>query len=192
MKKILVINGHPNSESLCSFLAQEYAKGARESGFDVRLVQLADLKFDPVLHKGYLKIQELEPDLLQAQQDLLWAEHVVIVHPIWWGSVPALLKGFLDRVLLPGFAFKYHKGNPWWDRLLKGRTGRLIVTTDAPSWWNKFVLRDPVIRMMKNSVLEFCGIRPVKVTQLDQIKDRPKDVIRSYLKKVHELGKRGA
>ncbi|MFS4459558.1 NAD(P)H-dependent oxidoreductase [Bdellovibrio sp. HCB2-146] len=190
MKKVLVINGHPNDESLNAHLALQYSEGAKQAGHEVKLVHLSHLKFDPILHKGYLKIQELEPDLIQAQKDILWAEHVVFVYPMWWGTVPALLKGFLDRTFLPGFAFKYRKDNPLWDRLLKGRSGRIILTTDAPWWWNLFVNWNPSIRMMKVTVLEFCGIKPVGVTQFDSVKTRRPHEIQKYLKKTFELGQR--
>ncbi|WP_413576205.1 NAD(P)H-dependent oxidoreductase [Bdellovibrio sp. HCB290] len=191
MKKILVINGHPNVDALGSEFARIYSQAAREAGFEVKLTNLADLAFDPILHKGYLKIQDLEPDLLQAQKDIQWAEHIVISFPMWWSSVPALLKGFLDRVLLPGFAFKYHKNDPFWDRLLKGRTGRIIFTTDAPWFYNWIVNRDPTIRMMKTGTLEFCGIKPVGVTQLDSLKSRKPQEIEKFLKKIKELGSKG-
>ncbi|MFM6927571.1 MAG: NAD(P)H-dependent oxidoreductase [Bdellovibrio sp.] len=190
-KKILVINGHPNDESLCASLAVSYTKGAQQEGHEVKLVHLAQLSFDPILHKGYLKIQDLEPDLVETQKDILWAEHLVFVFPIWWGTIPALLKGFLDRVFLPGFAFKYHKNDSFWDKLLAGRTGRLILTTDAPWWWNAVVYWNPAIRMMKNAVLEFCGVKPVGVTQFDQVKNRKPEEIQKYLGKVFELGRKG-
>lgn len=167
------------------------SKGSQATGHEVRLIHLSKLKFDPILHKGYLEIQELEEDLKLAQKDILWAQHLVFVYPIWWGSVPALLKGFLDRVLLPGFAFKYKKDSPWWDRLFKGRTGRLIITTDAPWWWNKFAYGDPAVRMMKKAVLEFCGVKSVKVTQFDEIKNRSREVVERYLSKAYKLGQRG-
>lgn len=105
--------------------------------------------------------------------------------------MPALLKGFFDRVFLPGFAFKYHKSDPWWDRLLAGRTGRLIITTDAPWWWNKFVLWDPAIRVLKKTILEFCGVKPVRVTQFDEIKNRKPQQIEAHLLKAHDLGAKG-
>ena len=190
MKKILVINGHPNDESLNAHLAMKYSEGAQQAGHEVKLVHLSHLKFDPILHNGYQKIQELEPDLIQTQKDILWADHIVFVYPMWWGTVPALLKGFLDRTFLPGFAFKYRKNDPFWDRLLKGRSGRIILTTDAPWWWNLFVNWNPSIRMMKTTVLEFCGIKPVGVTQFDSLKTRKPEEIERYLNKTFTLGQR--
>ena len=96
------------------------------------MLRLGELVFDPVLHNGYSDIQALEPDLLSAQSDILWATHLVFVFPIWWGGIPALMKGFLDRIFLPGFAFKYRAGKTFPDKLLQGRTAHLLVTLDTP------------------------------------------------------------
>ena len=84
---------------------------------------------------GYAQIQPLEPDLLDAQASITWAQHLVWVYPIWWGGLPALLKGFLDRIFLPGFAFKYRPNSALWDRLLTGRSAELLVTMDSPPWY---------------------------------------------------------
>lgn len=191
MKKILVINGHPNMDSLCTQLAKNYVNAATDAGFDAKLINLAELKFDPILHKGYKAIQNLEPDLINSQTQIKWADHIVFVFPMWWGSVPALLKGFIDRVFLPGFAFKYHVNDPFWDKLLKGRSGRIIFTTDAPWWYNWLFLGDPAIRMMKRAVMEFSGIKPVTVTQFDTVKSRKPESIQKFLQKAAELGRSG-
>ena len=104
-QRILVILGHPSESSLCAGLAQSYIEGARAAGAEVRLLALGALTFDPLLHAGYRGEQALEPDLQAAQAQITWAEHLVWVYPTWWGAMPALLKGFIDRVFLPGFAF---------------------------------------------------------------------------------------
>ena len=105
-QRILVILGHPSTDSFCSALAQTYIHAAKTAGHDVRVLRLGDLRFDPILHHGYTQVQTLEPDLLSAQDDILWAEHLTWVFPVWWGGIPALMKGFIDRVFLAGFAFK--------------------------------------------------------------------------------------
>jgi len=97
---LLVINAHPRQDSSCRALAVAAATGAEAAGHEVRVLALRELDFD-LHHRG----QELGPCLVQSQQDLLWAEHLILVHPIWWATMPALLKGWLDRVLQPGFAF---------------------------------------------------------------------------------------
>lgn len=121
-RRILIILGHSSSQSMCASLARNYADAARQSGAEVRLLSLGEMYFDPILRHGYAHAQPLEPDLRDAQIDIAWAQHLVWVYPIWWGGLPALLKGFLDRIFLPGFAFKYRANSVLWDRLLTGRT----------------------------------------------------------------------
>ena len=123
------------------------------------------------------------------QQDISEATHLVFVYPTWWGTYPALLKGFIDRVFLPGYAFKYHKDDPFWDKLLKGKTARLIVTMDSPKWYNFFVYKNAGHNSMRKAVLEFCGIKPVKITSFAPIKTS--DIIKrkQWLEEVEMLGK---
>jgi NAD(P)H dehydrogenase (quinone) len=162
-KRVLVILGHSGSNSLCTGLSERYAAAATEAGHTVRLLKLAELNFDPILHEGYQLIQTLESDLVAAQESITWAQHVVLVYPIWWGSVPGLLKGFLDRLMLPGFAFKYREGALFPDKLLAGRTAQLLVTMDTPPWYFRWIYRQPGIVQMKKTTLEFCGFKPVRV-----------------------------
>ena len=168
--RILVILGHPTNDSFCGALANSYVEGAKAAGNEVQLISLGRLSFDPVLHKGYATIQELEPDLVTAQTAITWAQHIVFIYPIWWGAMPALLKGFFDRVFLPGFAFKYRDGSVFWDRLLSGRSAHLIVTMDTPPWYFRWVYRMPGHNQMKRTILEFSGIKPVTVSSIGPIK----------------------
>ena len=170
-------------------MAESYKKGADLSGANCKLIHLADLNFGLNLSKGYTQITELEPDLLQMQQDILEANHLVFVYPTWWGTYPALLKGFIDRVFLPGYAFKYHKDDPFWDKLLKGKTARLIVTMDSPKWYNLLVYKNAGHNSMRKAVLEFCGIKPVKITSFGQIKTSNIIKRKQWLKEVETLGK---
>jgi NAD(P)H dehydrogenase (quinone) len=186
--KTLIINGHPNKESFCFALAQSYKKGADAAGISCKLINLIDLDFNPILTYGYSKISVLEPDLLQAQQDITDADHLVFVYPTWWGTYPALLKGFFDRVFLPGYAFKYRKDSPLWDKLLKGKTARLIVTMDAPWWYYALVYRSPGHNSMKRAILEFCGIKPVRVTAFAPIKSSDAKRRNQWLQVVESLG----
>lgn len=188
MKKILIINGHPDKESLCFDLALSYKKGADLAGADCTLVNLIDLEFNPILTYGYRKISELEPDLVKMQQEILATDHLVFVYPNWWSTVPALLKGFIDRVFVPGFAFKYRKNSPFWDKLLKGKTARLIVTMDTPKWYYWLINRNAGHNAMKIGVLEFCGIKPVKITAFAPIKSSDETKRKKWLNEVEALG----
>lgn len=155
MKKILLIIGHPRKESLCGALADKYVSGAEKAGHTIETIHLGGLEFDPILWGGYEGSQPLEPDLVKAQQQITWADHLVFVYPTWWGALPALLKGFIDRVFLPGFAFKYREGSVRWDRLLTGKSAHLIVTMDSPPWYYRWISRMPGHNQMKKTILEF-------------------------------------
>ena len=189
MKKILIINGHPDKESFCFGLAERYQAGVLSSGAECTLVHLIDVSFNPILNYGYRVVSELEPDLVHIQQEILKADHLVFVYPTWWGTFPALLKGFIDRIFLPNFAFKYHKDSPLWDKLLKGKTARLIVTMDAPKWYYWLLYRSPGHNAMKRATLEFCGIKPVKITSFSPIKSSDELKRAKWLKQVELLGK---
>lgn len=169
--RTLIILGHPDKKSFSANLADAYEKGAKEKGGDVMRINLIDLKFDPILRNGYNRIQNLEPDLVEAQRLIKWANHLVFVFPVWWSAPPALLKGFIDRVFLPGFAFKYREHSSMWDKLLTGKSSRLIITSDAPVAWLYLVYFHPAVNMMKKATLEFCGIKPVSVTSFGSIKN---------------------
>lgn len=191
-KKILIIQGNPNPSSYCSALAMAYYEGAVQEGAEVRIINLHELIFNPNLAFGYSKRTELEPDLLEAQAAIKWADHLVFVYPTWWGTLPALLKGFLDRILLPGFAFKYREGSVLWDKLLSGKTARLIVTTDTPIWYNRFVYGQPGHRAMKIATLQFCGIKPVRITNIGPVKGSTHTTRGKWLKLVARLGNKGS
>ena len=190
MKKVLIINGHPDEKSFCKSLADSYKKGSDSAGANCKLVNLYDLKFNPILNHGYRLITELEPDLMKIQQDILSAEHLVVVYPNWWGTYPALLKGFIDRVFLPGFAFKYRENSLFWDKLLKGKSARLIVTMDTPSWYYFLVNRSPGHNSMKKGILEFSGIHPVKISSFSPIKSSDEKKRKQWLKEIEKLGEK--
>jgi putative NADPH-quinone reductase len=189
MKKILLIMGHPNKDSLGNALADAYQAGTEETGAEFKRLNLEDLDFDMNLHLGYKEIQELEPDLKKAQELIIWAEHLVFVYPTWWATMPALLKGFIDRTFLPGFAFKYKKDSPWWDKLLAGRSARIITTMDAPYFYYWLVYGNAGHKAMKKATLEFCGVKPVKITTFGSVKNSTPEKRGKWLAKVKDLGR---
>jgi len=172
---IYVLCGHPQRNSLCGHLAELYAQKAMARGHNVRVQFLDEMRFDPILHSGYKEIQALEPDLLQAQENILWCKHWVIVYPVWWGSLPALLKGFLDRTMHPGFAFKYRENSYMWDKYLMGRSAELIATSDAPPQWLSLMYHSSDFRTLKNATLSFCGLRPIKTRRIARVKYKTRE-----------------
>lgn len=190
MKNVLIINGHPDKNSFNYALSNAYYEGASQTNANIEQVFIADLKFDINLAYGYKKRIELEPDLLDAIEKIKKANHIVWVFPMWWYSLPAQMKGFIDRVFLPGIAFKFKKGSPFPEQLFKGKTARVIVTADTPSWYNKLWMRHPIRHQFNRGTLMFCGIKPVKMTYLAPVKNTPEKQLKKWLDKVEALGRR--
>ncbi|CAN1578815.1 MdaB Putative NADPH-quinone reductase (modulator of drug activity B) [Spirosomataceae bacterium] len=188
MKKVLIIQGHPDRESYCRALSMAYKVGALNAGAEVQEIIVSDLKFNPNLEFGYRKRTELEPDLLAAQEKIKWAEHLVIIYPLWWGGMPALLKGFFDRTFLPGFAFQKRENSVWWDKYLIGKSARIITTMDQPAWYHWLIYGEPAHKALKKMILEFCGIKPVKTTSIGPIRFSKDEFRKKYLEKVKALG----
>lgn len=188
MQKVLIINGHPDKDSFNSGLSESYKKGAEKSNAEIKELNLRELNFNLNLQFGYRKRTELEPDLLDAQEKLKWADHLVWVYPVWWGSVPALMKGFLDRILLPGFAFNKKPNSLWWDKCFKGKTARIICTMDQPAWYYKWFYGRPSHNAMKKVTMNFIGVKKVRITSIGPIRLSKEGFRAKWLKKVEKLG----
>lgn len=181
MKKVTIIVGHPLKESLSGTLAEAYKNGAKKSGKEVKIIYLGDLKFDPLLKNGYKQKQEWETDLKKAVDDMLWADSWIFIYPIWWGIMPALLKGFIDRTFVPGIMYKPP---------IKNKKVRVIATMDGPLFYHKLVVGSPDKRMMKKSVMMFCGILNVKFNYFDFVKKANKEKIEKWKKKIENIAKK--
>lgn len=160
-KKIFILFGHPdNDPTLSGSFADAYEKGAKESAHEVRRLNLGDLSFDPVLHKGYKITQPLEPDLEKVQENIRWADHFVVFYPSWWSTMPAILKGLFDRIWMPRFAFSFKKDGIGagyiWYRLLKGKTARVFVTSDSHPLMARFIFGDTT-KEIRKCILWFAG-----------------------------------
>lgn len=188
-KRILIINGHPNKESFNFGLAEAYKNGALSAGAEVKEIIISDLQFNPNLAFGYQKRTELEPDLLESWEKIKWAEHLVWVHPVWWGGLPAIMKGFIDRLFLPGFVFQYKENSIWWDKLLTGKTAHILTTLDQPSIYYWFVYGRPSVNQLKKSTLEFCGVKPVKVSYFGIMRSSTEEMRKRWLADAEALGK---
>lgn len=187
--KILVINGHPNPDSFNHALADAFIKGASIDGKnEVRYLQLSNMEFNPNLSFGYSKRVELETDLLEVQEWVKWCEHLVIIHPIWWGGLPAQLKGLFDRAFLPGFAFKYHEKGVWWDKLFAGRTAEILYTIDQPILYYKLINGAPGLKQLKKMILSFCGFKVKRVTGFANVRFSTPDKRAKWLERASQLG----
>lgn len=189
-KKILVFLGNPDKETYSGQIADRYERAARAAGHEVMRVNIGELQFDPILHKGYKEIQPLEPDLLDLQEKIRAAGHLVFVYPNWWCTMPAIMKGLFDRMWLPGFAFNFDKVTKKLIQRLTGKTARVIIVagTHSPfqTWW-KF---GDFTNEIQYGILEFAGI-DTKVTAFGPC-DKVDDVCRAdWLTDVEKLAEKG-
>lgn len=189
-RNILILNGNPKADSLSRALTERYASAADER-HEVHQLNLSEMAFEPNLKQGYDRIQPLEADLEHFQHELRWADHWVTVAPIWWGGVPAQLKGLFDRTLLPGFGFKYNGESLFPERLLKGRSARLLLTMDTPPWYDRWVLREPGVRQLRTATLRFCGLKPVRVSRFGPVIKSTDRQRQAWLDKATRLGAAG-
>jgi NAD(P)H dehydrogenase (quinone) len=190
VKKTLIINGHPNKDSFNFGISFAYKKGALAVGAEIKEIVIRDLSFNPNLQFGYQKRTDLEPDLLDAWEKIKWADHLVWIHPVWWGGLPAITKGFIDRLFLPGLAFQYRENSVWWDKFLKGKTAHIITTLDQPSWYYWLINGRPSVNQLKKTTLQFCGIKPVKVTYIGIIKTADLSLRKKWLDRIEKMGQK--
>lgn len=194
-KKITLINGHPGKTSLSRHLIETYAKAAKTAGHETRLIQLSELEFDMDYGEGgYSNYKPLEPQIEAVLADLEWADHVVLAAPMWWGGIPAKLKGLFDRILLPGRTFDTRNldalGMP--SPMLKGKTGRVIVTSDSPRWYLRWVHGDAMWRQLRGQIFGFVGIKPTRLTYFSGTTHPKKGAVDNWTKTVHQIGAQAA
>lgn len=193
-KNIFVLNGHPARNSISASLAEAYVTAAKDAGHDLRLTHIHDLQFDMDYgFGGYSQHKPLEPDLIAFQADIDWADHVVLLTPMWWGGLPAKLKGLIDRSFLPGWAFDPRKplksGLP--APLLKGRTARAIVTSDTPTFFFGLLYRKALLRQIQGQILRFVGLKPRRIIHFAQASHPKEGQIAKWIDQIAALGQRG-
>lgn len=190
--RIFIFVGHPRASSLSHGMADAYQAAAEAGGAEVRRINLSDMDFDPDLTEGYHSRKTLEPCLENWRDDLTWCDHTCWAYPYWWGGMPAKMKGVIDRSFLPGFAMQYHDDDPWWDKLLEGRTADVMITSDSPAWFDSLKYGRPGKNQVKRLILEFSGIKVNSVLQVGTVKDAPPKKIERWIRKAGALGKKAA
>jgi putative NADPH-quinone reductase len=192
-KRILLIQGHPDviEPHLCHALATSYTQGAEAAGHVVKHIKLAELNF-PLLRSQHDWEKGAVPlSLKPAQENIAWAEHLVFFFPLWLGDMPALLKGFLEQVARPGFAFTHEEGGkPWGKKALTGRSARVVVTMGMPALVYRWYFRAHSVKSLERNILGFVGIAPVNETLIGLTGDmKPADAAK-WLAKLKRLGER--
>jgi NAD(P)H dehydrogenase (quinone) len=188
MAKIGIVVGHPQPDSYCAALGKAYLRGAEAGGHEARLFVLGEMSFDPVLREGYRREQPLEPDLLDARAAFLAADHVVLIFPLWCGDMPAILKGFIERVLQREvLATRAATSGADW-KMFKGKSARIIMTMGMPGFFYRWYYGAHALKLLKRSILQFIGINPVRSTIHGMVEAVSDDTRKEWLREVEALG----
>ncbi len=189
-KTVAIIQGHPDPAGghLCHALADAYAEGAIAAGHGVSRIDVAQIDF-PMLHRQEeFASGTLPQSLVPARDAIVAAEHIVLIFPLWLGTMPAIVKAFLEQVMRPGVAFAYQaKGLP--KKLLTGRSARIVVTMGMPAPAYRLFYFAHGIRGLKRNILAFVGIKPVRQTFFGMVQNVDEARRQIWMKQMRELGK---
>jgi putative NADPH-quinone reductase len=193
-KRIVILQGHPDNAAphLLHALADAYAEAARKAGHEVRIVRIADIDFPLLRSQHDWEHAPVPPQLAQAQQDIGWANHILLCFPLWLGDMPALVKGFLEQVARPGFAFKADESrNPFTAKGLKGRSARVVVTMGMPALAYRWFYRAHSVKSLERNILGFVGISPVHATLIGMVGNMKPDAAQKWKRRMAVLGAAG-
>ena len=190
-KRIVIIQGHPDSTHphFGHLLANAYTDGAELAGHQVKTLNVAKLNFSLLSSEDEFENQPPANDIQGAQDAIMWADHIVILYPLWLGTMPAILKGFWEQVLRPGFAMTTGNRNSWPKKLLKGKSTRIVVTMGMPAFIYRWFYGAHSLKNLKRNILGFCGISPIKDTLISSIENMTDSEREAWLKKLKQLGK---
>jgi putative NADPH-quinone reductase len=191
--KITIIQGHPDPQGkhYCHALADAYAAGAERAGHSVERIEVARIDFRLIRSQQDFESESAPADIEAAQRALRWADHLVFVYPLWLGSMPALLKGFLEQTFRPGFAFTPGENGTVWSKGLLGRSARVVITMGMPAFMYRWYFGAHSLKSLERSTLRFCGIRPVRETLVGMAASGTADQRRRVLEKVSRYGASG-
>lgn len=190
--RILILQGHPDTSErhLCHALADAYENGAKNAGRDVRVIEIAKVDLPPLRSAREWRA-DAPPGAKAAQDDILWADHIVLIYPLWIGTTPALVKAFLEQVFREGFALP--KGsNPIFNKQLKGRSARIVVTMGMPAFVYRWYFGAHSLKNLERNLLRFVGFKPVNHTVLGLVEMRSNNARNRWLRKLEKLGAQGA
>ncbi|TCV90567.1 NAD(P)H-dependent oxidoreductase [Sulfurirhabdus autotrophica] len=192
-KRILLIQGHPDSSQLhlCHALEDAYAQGAMSAKHEIKRINVATLDFPLLRSQQEWEKGDLPHSLIEPQAAIKWAEHMVLFFPLWLGDMPAFLKGFLEQVARPGFAFSGEGKNPLAHKGLSGRSARVVVTMGMPATLYRWFYRAHSIRSLERNILGFVGISPVNETLIGMVGNMEAKNTNKWFVKLEKLGLKG-
>jgi putative NADPH-quinone reductase len=191
LTRIVIVQGHPTGDGhhFCHALAEAYAQGSRNGGHEVRLIPVAELDFPLLRSKDDWENGSPPSAIAQAQQSLAWADHLVIIYPLWLGDVPALLKGFLEQALRPAFMTGDAGAGTSWKTALRHKSSRIVVTMGMPGFVYRWYFGAHSLKSLKRSILSLVGIGPNRHTLIGTIEGMSDAKRKSWLRTVGALGR---
>lgn len=192
-RRIALVQGHPDPAGghFVHALAGAYERAAREAGHEVRIIDVARLELPLLRNAREWEGKPLSASIAGAQQAMQWAQHLVIFYPLWLGDMPAVLKGFFEQVLRPGFAIGKAAPGRLPKKLLAGRSARVVVTMGMPALFYKIYYRSHSLKSLKRNMLGFCGFSPVRSTVIGMV-EGSKEAREAWLTRLAVLGTQGA
>lgn len=192
-KRIVIIQGHPDSKHphLGHALAKAYSEGANEAGHEVRHITVGELDFPLLRSKIEWEAATYLPSIMQSQESIRWANHLVIVYPLWLGSMPALLKAFLEQVFRPGFAISKGEPGKIWKKLLTGRSAHIVVTMGMPALIYRWFFRAHSLKSLERNILGFSGIGPIRASVIGMVESDDDARRRKWIQKMRKFGAGG-
>jgi NAD(P)H dehydrogenase (quinone) len=191
MAKIAIVVGHSQRATYCEALGEAYQKGAAATGHDVKLFVLSRMNFDAILHEGYFREQPLEPDLTAAYDAIRAADHLVLIFPLWLGSLPAILKGFLERIFQPDLIRLRNSHDTDW-KILAGKSARVIMTMGMPGLIYRWWFGAHALQALKRNILQFIGVSPVRTTLHGMVEMVSDEKRIEWLKEAEAMGRAAA
>lgn len=187
---IVIIQGHPDKDRshYCHAVAAAYTKSAESQGHNIKHIIVADIDFPLLRSKADFDGKHIPAVIKQAQDDISWAKHIVIIYPLWLGTMPALLKGFIEQVFRPGFAMTPPEpGQQLWKKLLTGKSARIIVTMGMPAFLYRWFFGAHSVKNLQRNVLSFVGIKPIRTTLIGMVDAGNENKLAAYLGKIKKI-----
>lgn len=192
-KRIALIQGHPDpaGNHFGHALATAYLKGAQAAGHNIQVIDIAHIPFPILRTKAEFYQGEVPESLQQAQQIIQAAEHLVIIYPLWLGSMPAYLKAFIEQVFRPGFAVDKVNDSQMWTKLLAGKTAHIVITMGMPAFIYRWYFLAHSLKSLERNILQFCGIKPTQETLIGMVDSMDARKIQQWLDKMKVMGRGG-
>ena len=189
--RILLIDGHPDRDDarLCHALAGAYQDGCKSGGHEVRCIRVSEINFPLMRTSEQFESHQIPAAIKTAQESLQWCNHILIIYPLWLGTMPALLKGFFEQVFRPDFAFE-RNATGWPKGNLSGKSARIVVTMGMPGWVYRWFFGAHSLKSLERNILRFAGIKPIRETIYGMVEAASDSKREKWLAEMHDLGRR--